>query len=413
MKKSNSKKVPGKKDRVVAPSSKRDRVVVAPPVIIKRARIDNENDQYQFGIDEDEANNNINDEVLSNNCFQVIPPPRVVDYRTLKPIEPTRLPDDFSKFGAANRAARGFENIGRLMGYITIECCNVTVDILRDMMIAVEVSDPNSFLYEPNSFNEDGEFMTPYGQISLGNLMDANKKIKDQDANEIIEHLYGLQSPQCSQWKKPFIRLVSNHSYNCKNKKLSIRYYVYFTRLIFELIANESLKFVMDRMEGIPYHVIPAKAKVPQPIMFKSDENNVYTAQSHKFSLAGLLKYAENKGYQIGDLTQPSGLKLNLYEYQLSTLKWMLDKENDDSDMGLNGEFWDEMQSTDGLGNIYYFPLAGELRLEKPPRTTGGLLSEEMGLGKTIGIIIIVIIIIIIIIIIIMTIIYLFLQPLL
>jgi SNF2 family DNA or RNA helicase len=118
--------------------------------------------------------------------------------------------------------------------------------------------------------------------------------------------------------------------------------------------------------------------------MFKSDENKMYNSPAYKFSLAGLLKYAESKGYAIGNLIQPPGLKLQLYEFQLSTLKWMLDKENDDGDMGLNGEFWDEIQSNDGLGNMYYFPIGGELRLEKPPKTTGGLLSEEMGLGKTI-----------------------------
>ena len=57
MKKSSSKKVPSKRDRVVAP-----------PVIIKRARIDNENDQYQFGIDEDEAN----DKMLARPAIQLL-----------------------------------------------------------------------------------------------------------------------------------------------------------------------------------------------------------------------------------------------------------------------------------------------------------------------------------------------------
>ena len=33
---------------------------------------------------------------------------------------------------------------------------------------------------------------------------------------------------------------------------------------------------------------------------------------------------------------------------------------------------------------MYYFSEAGELRLQKPPLVTGGLLSEEMGLGKTV-----------------------------
>ena len=36
---------------------------------------------------------------------------------------------------------------------------------------------------------------------------------------------------------------------------------------------------------------------------------------------------------------------------------------------------------------MFYFPEAGELRLQRPPHTTGGLLCEEMGLGKTVEII--------------------------
>ncbi|CAN0423968.1 unnamed protein product, partial [Discosporangium mesarthrocarpum] len=37
----------------------------------------------------------------------------------------------------------------------------------------------------------------------------------------------------------------------------------------------------------------------------------------------------------------------------------------------------------DGGDPLWYFPLAGEFRLMKPPHITGGLLCEEMGLGKT------------------------------
>jgi E3 ubiquitin-protein ligase SHPRH len=40
------------------------------------------------------------------------------------------------------------------------------------------------------------------------------------------------------------------------------------------------------------------------------------------------------------------------------------------------------MGSDDG-GSYWYFPLAGELRLAEPPLVRGGMLSEEMGLGKT------------------------------
>ncbi len=36
---------------------------------------------------------------------------------------------------------------------------------------------------------------------------------------------------------------------------------------------------------------------------------------------------------------------------------------------------------------MFFFAIAGEFRLRKPPPTTGGLLCEEMGLGKTVEVI--------------------------
>ena len=49
--------------------------------------------------------------------------------------------------------------------------------------------------------------------------------------------------------------------------------------------------------------------------------------------------------------------------------------------------FWEEWQWNDGGESFFYFPAAGELRIETPPIVQGGLLCEEMGLGKTLEII--------------------------
>lgn len=50
--------------------------------------------------------------------------------------------------------------------------------------------------------------------------------------------------------------------------------------------------------------------------------------------------------------------------------------------MGLNYNFWKAFSFADGEP-FYYSSLLGELRLEEPPVVRGGLLTEEMGLGKT------------------------------
>ncbi|KAM3572300.1 hypothetical protein VYU27_005687 [Nannochloropsis oceanica] len=115
--------------------------------------------------------------------------------------------------------------------------------------------------------------------------------------------------------------------------------------------------------------------------------------RDYLFSLPGLLHQAESCGYPIRD-AQPPGLAVQLFDFQRSTLQWMLDRERGP---GLNqyfwekrlwskargaGEGWKEEGEDDGEG-FYYFPDAGELRLQRPPHCTGGLLCEEMGLGKT------------------------------
>jgi len=89
----------------------------------------------------------------------------------------------------------------------------------------------------------------------------------------------------------------------------------------------------------------------------------------------------EHTGYRKAQ--QPVGLKLHMKDYQLQTLAWMLDHES--LPHGLNELFWERWTFLDG-SDFYYAPELGELRLEKPLGRRGGILSEEMGLGKTIEI---------------------------
>ena len=54
---------------------------------------------------------------------------------------------------------------------------------------------------------------------------------------------------------------------------------------------------------------------------------------------------------------------------------------------GLNELFWEEWYFKDEGSQPYFFaPGLGELRLERPEQWQGGILSEEMGMGKTIEI---------------------------
>jgi hypothetical protein len=196
---------------------------------------------------------------------------------------------------------------------------------------------------------------------------------------ELINCIYSLQCPSSSPWKKPFIRVVSNHQYSRSEKVLKVRMFVYFTRLIFELIADPSIMAVLARIEGQPVAVVRCQKQKPRPTLFCSSNSELYSKSAYKYSLPGILKRAENQGYPLAE-SQPPGLNVRLFDYQKSSYQWMLDQER--NERGINSFFWEEWKYSDGGGSMFYFPLAGEFRLTQVPKSNGGLLCEEMGLGK-------------------------------
>ena len=104
---------------------------------------------------------------------------------------------------------------------------------------------------------------------------------------------------------------------------------------------------------------------------------------TYKFSTAGLLRALESKGYDA--VAQPNGLLVSLYNFQLQTLHWMLDRERMPG--GLNRLFWQEhpLRSSHGqTTKFFYNPTCGEFMrdsgnggfLSTRP-STGGFLCEE------------------------------------
>ncbi|KAH8069941.1 hypothetical protein JL721_5479 [Aureococcus anophagefferens] len=93
---------------------------------------------------------------------------------------------------------------------------------------------------------------------------------------------------------------------------------------------------------------------------------------------AGVMRSAEHCGGP--EDAQPAEIALPMKPYQLMALRWMRSME--ELDRGLNGLFWERRDFVDG-GCFYYAPDLGEARLEAPPTVHGGLLSDEMGMGKT------------------------------
>jgi hypothetical protein len=264
-----------------------------------------------------------------NLCFEGTngPAPNSIDFQTLvaKPI-----PYDWGEKIGGRRAATGEENLARLMGSICVSviCAPGNVSRLTSTnLVGATVL-----------CSSDGEYDTAAGQIPVSRLADMlhrkEIKIHNDISRKNIQHLLTLQIPASSKWGRPFIRTISNHSYNENTHELSVRLYIYFTRLIFELIADPTIKHLMDHIERKPFNVIPIRTRPLQPVLFKSTELD----PKNRFSLSGLLKHTESKGYTLAE-TQPTGLSVQLYDFQLSTYQWMLDQEKLEG--GLNGFFWE------------------------------------------------------------------------
>src|SRR4051812_36570394 len=75
---------------------------------------------------------------------------------------------------------------------------------------------------------------------------------------------------------------------------------------------------------------------------------------------------------------QPKGIKLPMRRYQRESLAWMMDIES----TGWSPMTFTRFLCADGT-ELFWHPLTGCLSLFELPVVHGGLLCEEMGLGKT------------------------------
>ena len=300
---------------------------------------------------------------LSNTCFRSQPPPSFVDYMTL---ETLKMPSNFHSKAYGDQSAKGRERGALYMGYVTLHIEHISREEVEALVARHHVEN-----YDEEGFDVDGQFPLPHGQIPVTRLLDIAEPTKQQkkqkkerkervcvsmpDVRErtLLGHVYANQSPQTSQWRKPFLRVVSNHVYNEKDGRMTVYLYLYFTRLIFELIADTGMKALVEGMTKA-YEVVPVRVRPPQPVLFKSTGTAIFEQNGKcKFSLPGLLKRAESTGYRLAE-SAPSGLTVELYDFQKSTHQWMLDQEK----YNLNDYFWETCVFPDGR-RIYYFPSAG------------------------------------------------------
>ena len=119
---------------------------------------------------------------------------------------------------------------------------------------------------------------------------------------------------------------------------LKVRVWVYFRRLLFEMIAYPPLIAVMSAMTpAAPMRKTAALPPLQTPLFVSHvPADGSHARPDYAFSLAGIMKAQEHTGYRRA--TQPAGLRLTMKDYQLQTLAWMLDHEA--LPHGLNELFW-------------------------------------------------------------------------
>eukprot|EP01083_Nonionella_stella_P316145 1144777_1 len=109
-----------------------------------------------------------------------------------------------------------------------------------------------------------------------------------------------------------------------------------------------------------------------------------YSEKKHIYSMVSLLDFACRFDYDVGDTNAnyPHELNIELHQYQLQSLRWMMNEENDE--IGFYRHLFKKGRFAD-RSTFYYSALFDEIVInDSLPVVHGGFLCEEMGLGKTI-----------------------------
>ena len=233
------------------------------------------------------------------------------------------------------------------------------------------------------------------GEPPAGNCLRAGALADAIEAGDVVAHagdpaaalvalrgMAGLCSPD-GPWKQPVARCPCEAPAElpAAGKPVSVTFHVYLGRLAFELIACPLVRDVFAALAPAAA-VRPVRETPAYPATFTRADPHAGDAPDapSRFTLPAIMRMAESAGYREEE--QPPGLTCTLFPFQRQTLAWMADQEAGD----LNARLWEERWWRDG-GSFMHFPVAGELRLTPPPRVSGGLLAEEMGLGKTLEVV--------------------------
>ena len=234
--------------------------------------------------------------------------------------------------------------------------------------------------YGPVNYDNDGEAAKPNDGVTttvrrLEDDVAAGKILaQDDDAATFLASAASLASPaQLPKNMPPCLKCLC-YVTKVDGADFSVEIRAYATRVLFYLIADPSVRNVLNGLTTLAGPVTPRASPPTQLDLFATSSQNGSAAP---FTLEGVMRSAEHTG--CAEDPQPSRIALPMKPYQLQAISWMRQMEG----LNLNSLFWEKRAFSDG-GEYWFAPDLGECRLEEPPTASGGLLCDEMGMGKTV-----------------------------
>ena len=234
--------------------------------------------------------------------------------------------------------------------------------------------------YGPVNYDNDGEAAKPNDGVTttvrrLEDDVAAGKILaQDDDAATFLASAASLASPaQLPKNMPPCLKCLC-YVTKVDGADFSVEIRAYATRVLFYLIADPSVRNVLN---GLTTLAGPVTARASPPTQLDLFATSSQNGSAAPFTLEGVMRSAEHTG--CAEDPQPSRIALPMKPYQLQAIRWMRQMEG----LNLNSLFWEKRAFADG-GEYWFAPDLGECRLADPPAASGGLLCDEMGMGKTV-----------------------------
>ena len=209
-----------------------------------------------------------------------------------------------------------------------------------------------------------------------------------EEAAKTVDALDALMLPATSPWHMPLVRVLGNLPDDPLAVEDTLHLQVYASRLLFELVADDAVRTVLAALddEHIATPLTEPNAGAGAEVYTAGVDDASGNSSSSSIDPDSLLSSAimtKSYGGNTSSSTSSSLLSVSLLPYQQHAVAWM-EQQEAATGLGLNALFW-ETRRFPHTDDVYYaMPASGDLRLSPVPACRGGMLCEEMGMGKTV-----------------------------